>query len=83
MGTQDDFEFAREFRSTFELEHVDMLWDPNFATWSALGVQVNSQMMLVEADLSGASELIFGFDDDTQLEIIDFIMSSNSQAATW
>lgn len=53
-----------------------MLWDPNFATWSAIGVQANSQMMLVSPDLSGASDLIYGFNDETQQGILDFVASS-------
>ena len=50
-----------------------MLWDPNFATWSAIGVQANSQMMLVAPDLSGSSELIYGFNDQAQQGLVDFV----------
>jgi len=47
-----------------------MLWDPTFVTWSTLGVTANSQMMLVDPDLSGASELFFGFDEERQAELL-------------
>ena len=47
-----------------------MLWDPSFATWQALGVRANSQMMLVSPDLSAASDLIFGFSDQQREAIL-------------
>lgn len=50
-----------------------MLWDPSFATWQVLGVQANSQMMLVSADLSGGTNLIYGFDDAQRAEILDVL----------
>jgi len=48
-----------------------MLWDPNFATWALIGVQANSQMMLVSPDLDRSSNLIFGFDEDQQEAILE------------
>jgi len=48
-----------------------MLWDPNFATWSLIGVQANSQMMLVSPDLDRSSNLIFGFDEDQREAILE------------
>lgn len=50
-----------------------MLWDPSFATWSIFGVQANSQFMVLAPDLQGGSELVFGFTDDVQAQIIDFV----------
>jgi len=73
LGTQDDFPFAREFRESGGLEHVTLLWDPSFATWQALGVQANSQMMVVTPDLSQGSSLIFGFTEDQQQTVLDFV----------
>lgn len=73
LGTQDDFPFAREFRESGGLEHIDMLWDPSFATWQAFGIQANSQMMVVTPDLSQGSSLIYGFNDDQQAGILDFV----------
>ena len=70
LGTQDDFAYAREFRETGGLEGVTMLWDPSFATWAALGVQANSQMMLVSPDLQRGTNLIYGFDDDQRQAIL-------------
>lgn len=72
LGTQDDFPFAREFRENGGLQDVTMLWDPSFATWQALGVQANSQMMLVAPDLSQGSSLIYGFTEDQQQAVLDF-----------
>lgn len=48
-----------------------MLWDPSFATWQALGVSINSQMMLVAPDLSGGTELFFGFDSNQRSAILE------------
>jgi len=73
LGTQDDFSFAREFRESGGLEDVTLLWDPSFATWQALGIQANSQMMVVSPDLGEASSLIFGFTEDQQAGILEFV----------
>lgn len=47
-----------------------LLWDPSFQTWSVFGVQANSQMMLVSADLEQSTNLIFGFDAEQQEAIL-------------
>jgi len=73
LGTQDNFPFAREFRESGGLEDLTMLWDPSFATWQALGIQLNSQMMVVAPDLSGGSSPIYGFDDRQRADILDFV----------
>ena len=50
-----------------------MLWDPSFATWQAFGIRANSQMMVVSGDLSQGSSLIYGFNDDQQNAILEFV----------
>lgn len=52
---------------------MTLLWDPSFATWQALGVQANSQMMVVTPDLAQGSSLIFGFTEDQQQTVLDFV----------
>ncbi|MDH3294832.1 MAG: hypothetical protein OER95_10995 [Acidimicrobiia bacterium] len=49
-----------------------MLWDPSFTTWQAFGVQANSQMMVLSPDLETGSNLIYGFDDQQQADILEF-----------
>lgn len=50
-----------------------MLWDPSFATWQALGVRANSQMMLMSPDLTQGSNLIYGFDDGQRNAILELV----------
>ena len=48
-----------------------MLFDPSFKTWQTFGVQANSQMMVLSADLSSGSNLIFGFDEAKRAAILE------------
>jgi hypothetical protein len=50
-----------------------MLWDPNFVTWPAFGVQANSQMMVVSPDLEQGTPLLYGFDESQQAAIVEFV----------
>jgi len=50
-----------------------MLWDPSFSTWQALGVQANSQMMVLTPDLTQGSALIYGFDEGQRASILQFV----------
>ncbi len=75
VGAQDDFDYAVEFLSSTGVETPDMLWDPSFATWSAFGVRINSQMLLMSPDLSSGTELFFGFDEARQREVLDALPS--------
>ena len=50
-----------------------MLWDPSFVTWRTLGVQANSQMLLMTSDLSQRSNLIYGFDDNQRAALLDLV----------
>ena len=75
LGTQDDFAFATRFVEGGELETPTMLWDPTFATWQALGVQANSQMMVLTPDLTQSSALIYGFNEDQRDSILEFVGS--------
>lgn len=71
LGTQDDFAYARRFLAEGGLEGATMLWDPSFATWQTFGVTSNSQMMVLSADLSQSTDLIFGFDEAQRESILD------------
>lgn len=74
LGTQDDFAYAQEFVDTGGLtggDNLTFLWDPSFATWQGFGVSSNSSMVLLSADLEGASNLFFGFSEAEQREILD------------
>jgi len=59
-----------------------MLWDPSFATWNALGVRFNSQMMVLSPDLTGGSELIYGFDETQQSAVLEFSEAISAGAVT-
>ncbi len=48
-----------------------MLWDASFSTWQHFGVRINSQMMLVDADLATASSLFYGFGPTEQAQVLD------------
>ena len=72
MGAQDDFPYALDFFDTTGVNTPTMLWDPSFATWQTFDVQYNSQMMVLAPDLTEGSNLIYGFDDGRQSEILDF-----------
>ena len=50
-----------------------MLWDPSFATWQALGVQANSQMMVLNPALDEGSQLIYGFSEDQRAAILELV----------
>ena len=73
LGTQDSFSLATDFRDSGNLETPVMLWDPSFATWQALGVQANSQMMVISPDLTQGSNLIYGFDDSQRASILELV----------
>lgn len=49
-----------------------MLWDPSFVTWQIFQVRANSQMMVLSPDLSEATELIYGFNEEQRAQILDF-----------
>lgn len=55
-----------------------MLWDPSFSTWRQFGVSANSQMMVLSADLTTGSDLIYGFEDDQQQAILDSLAGFNN-----
>jgi len=71
LGAQDNFGAAQEFVAAGPLDGVDMLWDPSFSTWQAFGVRINSQMMLIDGELEGASDLFYGFGSNEQTQIIE------------
>jgi len=71
LGTQDDFPFATRFVEGGDLQTPVMLWDPSFATWQALGVRTNSQMMVLSPDLLTGTNLIFGFNDEQRAAILE------------
>lgn len=50
---------------------VTFLWEPDFGTWAAFGVRLNSSMTLLSPDLTRATELFFGFGEDEQQQVLD------------
>lgn len=75
VGAQDDFDYAVEFVTSTGLETPDMIWDPSFETWSFYGARINSQMKLMNADLTEGTDLFFGFGDDDRQRILDTLPS--------
>jgi hypothetical protein len=75
VGAQDDFEFAVDFVDSTGVETPDMIWDPSFETWSRFGVRINSQMMLMNADLTSGTELFYGFGESDRQRILDALPS--------
>ncbi len=75
LGTQDDFPFAQRFLEQGEFEETTLLWDPTFDTWSAFGVEANSQFILLAPDLQTGSDLVYGFNDDVQAQIVELLES--------
>ncbi len=71
LGAQDDFDLATDFLDRTGVETPTMLWDAGFSTWSAFGVQANSQMMLISADLERATGLTYGFDESRQAAFLE------------
>lgn len=72
MGAQDDFPYALDFLEFTGVQTPTMLWDPSFVTWQAFEVRANSQMMVLSPDLTTGSNLIYGFDEEQQSQILDF-----------
>jgi hypothetical protein len=64
-----------DFIESTGTETPTMLWDPNFVTWPAFGVQANSQMMVVSPDLEQGTPLLYGFDETQQAAILEFVAS--------
>ncbi len=73
LGTQDDFEFAYSFIERGQIERTTMLWDPSFATWSIFGVQANSQFIVLSPDLQSGSDLVYGFTNDVQQQLVEIV----------
>ena len=53
-----------------------MLWDPSFNTWSIFGVQANSQFIMLAPDLATGSDLVYGFTEDIQQQIVQLAESA-------
>lgn len=71
IGAQDDFELARDFLDRTGVETPAMVFDESFSTWRTFGVQANSQMLVLNADLDQGSNLIYGFDETTRAAILE------------
>lgn len=48
-----------------------MLWDPSFTTWSTFGVRINSQMLVMSADLTTSTDLFYGFGAEEQAQVLE------------
>jgi hypothetical protein len=70
MGAQDDFVYAQEFLESTGVETPTMLWDASSETWRAFGIRINSQMVVMSADLTTGSEVFYGFGESQQQQVI-------------
>jgi len=52
-----------------------MLWDPSFETWSAFGVRINSQMLLMSSDLTSGTDLFYGFGEADRDRVLEALPS--------
>ena len=75
VGAQDDFEYALEVVDSTGVDTPEMIWDPSFETWSRFGVRINSQMMLMNADLTSGTELFYGFGESDRQRVLDALPS--------
>ena len=75
VGGQDDLDFAKEFVSSTGVSTPDMVWDPSSATWSHYGIRRNSEMILLNSDLTPATELFYGFGDGERQMVLDALPS--------
>ena len=75
MGTQDNFAFAQEFVASGDLtdSEITFLWEPNFGTWQAFDVRINSSMAVMSSDLSQATPVFFGFGSGEQEQILNVL----------
>lgn len=71
VGAQDDIEYAVDFLESTGVETPDMLWDPSFVTWSTFEVRINSQMLLMSADLTMSTDLFYGFGEADRQRVLD------------
>ncbi len=70
MGAQDDFVYAQNFLENTGVETPTMLWDASFETWRAFGIRINSEMVVMSADLTTGSEVFYGFGESEQQQVI-------------
>jgi hypothetical protein len=70
MGAQDDFVYAQNFLENTGVETPTMLWDASFETWRAFGIRINSEMVVMSADLTTGSEVFYGFGESQQQQVI-------------
>ena len=71
MGAQDDFDYALRFVADTGVTTPTMVWDPSFTTWRQYGINVNSSMILLNADLTEGTQPFNGFDSARQQWIIN------------
>jgi len=50
IGTQDDLGFAKDFIADTGVETPQMLWDPSFDSWRAMGITAQPTWILVSKD---------------------------------
>jgi thiol-disulfide isomerase/thioredoxin len=50
LGTQDDFDLAQSFVSTYGVKTPQMLWDPGFESWQQLSITSQPTWILFSPD---------------------------------
>ncbi|MDE0607186.1 MAG: hypothetical protein OXH78_08530 [Acidimicrobiaceae bacterium] len=71
MGAQDSFGLALSFVTDFKVATPTMVWDPSFTTWRQYGINRNSSMILLNAELTEGTQPFNGFDSAQQQRIIE------------
>ncbi|MDE0699951.1 MAG: hypothetical protein F4Y27_02560 [Acidimicrobiaceae bacterium] len=77
MGAQDSFDYALEFVTTLKVTTPTMVWDPSFTIWRQYGINVNSSMILLNAELTEGTRPFNGFDSAQQQRIIEALDQFN------
>lgn len=70
MGSQDDFEYAREFLDDTGMKTITMVWEGSGHIWRIAKVGTPSALQLASHDLSERSRTFF-FNEDGRQIVLD------------
>ncbi|MGI9600548.1 MAG: TlpA family protein disulfide reductase [Acidimicrobiales bacterium] len=65
VGAQDDLALAEQFIERTGIESFTMLWDPGFESWLHYGIQVNSEVWLLDTNGNRVGNKFFALDEGT------------------
>ena len=63
VGAQDDLALAEQFIERTGIESFSMVWDPSFESWLHYGIQINSEVWLLDPDGNRIGQKFFGLDE--------------------